>query len=164
MFEGFKKFILRGNVIELAVAVIVGAAFTAIVKAFTDGVVQPILAVFGGSPEIGLGFYLKENNPSTFINLGAILSAAINFLIIAAVIYFILILPMNKFAEIQARRKGLEPEEAAATETELLAEIRDLLLENRGAHTTGAHAADATAAPGSYAPPASDKPTGRHAE
>ncbi|WP_287861927.1 large conductance mechanosensitive channel protein MscL [Corynebacterium sp.] len=142
MLEGFKKFIMRGNVMELAVAVIIGGAFTAIVTAFTSGIVEPVLALFGGSPEFGLGFHLREGNPATFVNLGSILTAIVNFLIIAAVIYFLMIMPMNKLAEMNARRKGIEPEEAAATETELLAEIRDLLVEQRGgsAEPTGKHA------------------------
>lgn len=142
MLEGFKKFIMRGNVMELAVAVIIGGAFTAIVTAFTSGIVEPLLAAVGGSPEFGLGFHLREGNDATFVNIGAVLTAAVNFLIIAAVIYFIMIMPMNKLAEMNARRKGIEPEEAAATETELLAEIRDLLMEQRGgeAEPTGKHA------------------------
>lgn len=142
MLEGFKKFIMRGNVMELAVAVIIGGAFTAIVTAFTNGIVEPLLAVVGGSPEFGMGFHLREGNDATFVNIGAVLTAAVNFLIIAAVIYFVMIMPMNKLAELNARRKGIEPEEAAATETELLAEIRDLLVEQRGgeAEPTGKHA------------------------
>ena len=142
MLEGFKKFIMRGNVMELAVAVIIGGAFTAIVTAFTSGIVEPLLAAVGGSPEFGLGFHLREGNDATFVDIGAVLTAAVNFLIIAAVIYFIMIMPMNKLAEMNARRKGIEPEEAAATETELLAEIRDLLAEQRGgeAEPTGKHA------------------------
>ena len=142
MLEGFKKFIMRGNVMELAVAVIIGGAFTAIVTAFTSGIVEPLLAAVGGSPEFGLGFHLREGNDATFVDIGAVLTAAVNFLIIAAVIYFIMIMPMNKLAEMNARRKGIEPEEAAATETELLAEIRDLLVEQRGgeAEPTGKHA------------------------
>lgn len=142
MLEGFKKFIMRGNVMELAVAVIIGGSFTAIVTAFTNGIVEPLLAAVGGSPEFGMGFHLREGNDATFVNIGAVLTAAVNFLIIAAVIYFVMIMPMNKLAEMNARRKGIEPEEAAATETELLAEIRDLLVEQRGgeAEPTGKHA------------------------
>ena len=142
MLEGFKKFIMRGNVMELAVAVIIGGAFTAIVTAFTSGIVEPLLAAVGGSPEFGMGFHLREGNDATFVNIGAVLTAAVNFLIIAAVIYFVMIMPMNKLAELNARRKGIVPEEAAATETELLAEIRDLLVEQRGgeAEPTGKHA------------------------
>ena len=94
MLEGFKKFIMRGNVMELAVAVIIGGAFTAIITAFTSGIVEPLLAAVGGSPEFGLGFHLREGNDATFVDIGAVLTAAVNFLIIAAVIYFIMILSL----------------------------------------------------------------------
>lgn len=130
MLKGFKDFIMRGNVIELAVAVVMGSAFTAIVTAFTKGIVDPLLAAVGGSPEVGLGFYLRQGNPATFINLGSIITAIINFLIVSAVIYFLMIAEMN------ARRKGIAPEEAAATDVELLAEIRDLLREQREGATS----------------------------
>ena len=136
MLKGFKDFIMRGNVIELAVAVVMGSAFTAIVTAFTKGIVDPLLAAVGGSPEVGLGFYLRQGNPATFINLGSIITAIINFLIVSAVIYFLMIAPMNKIAEMNARRKGIAPEEAAATDVELLAEIRDLLREQREGATS----------------------------
>lgn len=132
MLKGFKDFIMRGNVIELAVAVVMGTAFTAIVTAFTKGIVEPLIAALGGNPDVGLGYRLRENIPASTIDFGAVITAAINFLIVAAIIYFLMIAPMNKFAEIQARRKGIKPEEAGQTDLELLAEIRDLLQEQRG--------------------------------
>ena len=142
MLKGFKDFIMRGNVIELAVAVVMGTAFTAIVTAFTSGLIEPLLAAMGGSPEVGLGFRIREAVPASFVDLGAIITAVINFLIVAAVIYFLMIAPMNKFAELQARRKGVQPEEAGQTDLELLAEIRDLLKEQQaGNSTTGSAAA-----------------------
>lgn len=143
MLAGFKEFIMRGNVIELAVAVVMGTAFTAIVTAFTTGIIEPLIAALGGNAEVGLGFFLREGNDATFMNLGAVITAAINFLIVAAVIYFIMIMPMNKIAEMNAKRKGITPEEAAATETELLAEIRDLLEAQSG--TSRANTAATTA-------------------
>lgn len=149
MLSGFKDFIMRGNVIELAVAVIIGAAFTSIVTAISDNVINPLIAAAGGSPEFGLGFHLRAGNDATFMDLGSVITAAINFLIIAAVIYFILIAPMNKVAELSAKRKGLTEEDAAASDNELLAEIRDLL------------AAQADALPSTVE---SAQPTGRHAE
>lgn len=142
MLKGFKDFIMRGNVIELAVAVVIGGAFTAIITAFTSGVIEPLLAAMGGSPEVGLGFRIREAVPASFVDLGAIITAVINFLIVAAVIYFLMIAPMNKFAEMQARRKGIQPEEAGQTDLELLAEIRDLLqAQQAGNSTTGSTAA-----------------------
>ncbi|GAB3483815.1 large-conductance mechanosensitive channel protein MscL [Amycolatopsis cihanbeyliensis] len=131
MFKGFKDFIMRGNVIDLAVAVVIGTAFTAIVTAFTDGLIKPLINAMGGSEAgQGLGFRVLEDNESTFMDIGGVLNAAINFLLVAAVVYFVIVLPVQK---LKARRKrGEEPGPAAPTDTELLAEIRDLLREQRG--------------------------------
>ena len=130
MLNGFKNFIMRGNVVDLAVAVVIGSAFTAIVTAFSNNLINPLLAVFGGTDYAGLGFHLRPGNDATFIDFGAIITAAINFLIIAAVIYFVLVAPMNRIKEIQAARAGNEDEETPApVEVELLTEIRDLLKE-----------------------------------
>lgn len=129
MLKGFKDFILRGNVVELAVAVVIGTAFTAIVTAFSEHLINPMIATLGGADVSGLGFYLRSGNGATFMDFGAVITAALNFLIIAAVVYFILVAPMNKLNEMAARRKGVvEEEEAPASiEAELLEEIRDLL-------------------------------------
>ena len=129
MLQGFKDFIMRGNVIELAVGVVIGAAFTAVVTAFSESIINPLLAALGGVDYsgLGLGFHVREGNDATFVNFGALLTAIINFLLIAAVIYFLLVAPMNKLDEATKRRKGIDPEEQAPTDTELLTEIRDLL-------------------------------------
>ena len=74
MFAGFKKFIMRGNVMELAVAVIIGSAFTAIVTAFTEGIIEPLLASIGGSPDIGLGFHIRQGQDATFVDIGSVLT------------------------------------------------------------------------------------------
>lgn len=124
MLKGFKEFIMQGNVIDLAVAVVIGGAFTAIVKAFTDAVINPIIALLGGDKEIGFAVQLLENNPATKMDFGLLISAIINFLLIAAVIYFVLVAPMNKIKEAAAKRKGIE---APASDNDLLVEIRDLL-------------------------------------
>lgn len=126
MLKGFKDFILQGNVIELSVAVVIGTAFTAIVTAFTDNLINPLIASFGGAEVSGLGFYLRPGNEATFMDFGAIITAALNFLIVAAVVYFILIVPMNKINEALAARKNIqEEEEPASVEVELLSEIRE---------------------------------------
>ena len=127
MLKGFKEFILRGNVIELATAVIIGGAFTAIVTAVSDYLINPIIASFGGADVNGLGIYLREGNPATFMDFGAIITAIINFLIIAAVVYFIIVMPMNKINDAHKRRQGIDPEVPEPTTDELLTEIRDLL-------------------------------------
>lgn len=118
---------MRGNVIELAVGVVIGAAFTAVVTAFSDAIINPLLASLGGVDYSGLGFRLREGNDATFVDFGAVLTAIINFLLIAAVIYFLLVAPMNKLDEATKRHKGIDPEAPAPTDTELLTEIRDLL-------------------------------------
>ena len=120
---------MRGNVIELAVGVVIGAAFTAVVTAFSDAIINPLLAALGGVDysDSGLGFFIREGNEATFVNFGAVLTAIINFLLIAAVIYFLLVAPMNKLDDAQKRRKGIDPDEPEPTDTELLTEIRDLL-------------------------------------
>lgn len=129
MLKGFKDFLMRGNVVDLAVAVVIGTAFTAIVTAFTTHIINPLISAIGGAEVKGFGFYVISGNENTFVDFGAIITAALNFLIIAAVVYFILVAPMNKLKEIQAARKGADEDEVtpASIEAELLEEIRDLL-------------------------------------
>lgn len=136
MLKGFKDFLMRGNVVELAVAVVIGTAFAAVVKTVLDNLVKPILAAIGGANVSGLGVQLVDGNPHARIDFAEIINALIVFLITAAVVYFILIMPMNKFAEMKRRRLGLpEPTEPASTE-DLLTEIRDLLAAQQGIPTT----------------------------
>ena len=87
MLKGFKDFILRGNIVELAIAVVIGTAFAAIVTAFTKSIISPIIAVFGGNSVTGLAFYLNPNNPATLVDFGGLLTAIVTFLITAAVVY-----------------------------------------------------------------------------
>lgn len=129
MFQGFRDFILRGNVIELATAVIIGGAFTAIVTAISDKIINPLIAAVG-SPDVGgLGFRIRPDVEATFVDFGAVITAAINFLIIAAVVYFVIVMPMNKVSEL--RKKGADEEDIPPTTEELLAEIRDLMADGR---------------------------------
>ncbi|WP_305094176.1 large-conductance mechanosensitive channel protein MscL [Prescottella sp. R16] len=127
MLKGFKDFLLRGNVLDLAVAVVVGAAFTAIVTAFTSNIINPLVAALGGSNEYGWGFTIVAGNQETFVNVGAVVTAIINFVIIAAVVYFVLIVPAN---HVKARF-ATEEEDEKASETDLLIQIRDILAEGR---------------------------------
>lgn len=123
MLKGFKDFILKGNVIELATAVIIGTAFTAIVTAFSDKIIKPLIAAIpGGNAADGFGFRVVGDKAATFVDIGAVITAAINFVIIAAVVYFIIIVPYNKLAELGGFGKKSE-----VTEVALLSEIRDLL-------------------------------------
>jgi large conductance mechanosensitive channel len=125
MLKGFKDFILRGNVVSLAIAVVIGAAFTAVVTAFTTNIVEPLLAAIGGVDAGGFGFYVDADKPATFINIGVLITAVITFLITAAVVYFAFVAPMNAINARLAARKT--PVKADPTEIEILAEIRDLL-------------------------------------
>ncbi|WP_336921827.1 large conductance mechanosensitive channel protein MscL [Aquipuribacter sp. SD81] len=135
MLQGFKDFVLRGNIVELAVAVVIGTAFAALVASVTEQVINPVLAAVGGGGEIpGLSVQLVDGNPATIVNFGALLGAVIQFLITAAVVYFVFVLPMNRLAEL--RRAGELPAEAAPTpDIELLTEIRDLLRAQQGRPT-----------------------------
>ena len=121
MLKGFKDFIMQGNVIDLAVAVVIGSAFASIVDAFTSAI---IIAMLGGNSEIGFAVQLLDNNPATTMDFGLLLTAIINFLLVAAIIYFVLVAPMNKMKEAAAKRKGIE---APASDNDLLVEIRDIL-------------------------------------
>lgn len=129
--KGFRDFIVRGNVIDLAVAVVIGAAFTAVVNAIVDSVINPAIgALFdAGSLNEALPVVLPTASGSeATLYFGAVIGALINFILVAAVIYFALVLPINTLRKRQEAKKGTPAEEPAApTETELLTEIRDLL-------------------------------------
>lgn len=130
MIKGFKDFIMRGNVIDLAVAVVIGAAFTAIVGAFVDGLINPLIGVVfqvGDLSDWTIDVPTLSGGVSTF-QVGAIVGALINFLAVAAIVYFVFVLPMNHFKDRQAAKAGVaEEEEPLPTEQELLVQIRDLL-------------------------------------
>lgn len=127
MLKGFRDFILRGNVVDLAVAVVIGTAVYNLVASFTASFVDPLLAAAGGAHVAdGLGFRVLGDNPSTFIDVGKFITAIITFLITAAVLYFIIVVPMTKLKEMRAR--GQEPEpEVVGEDVLVLREIRDLL-------------------------------------
>jgi large conductance mechanosensitive channel len=91
--DGFKKFLLRGNLVELAVAVVIGLAFAAVVTALVTDIITPIISAIGGQPNFG-GLTFTINNSPFFY--GKFINALISFLIIAAVIYFLVVLPVNK--------------------------------------------------------------------
>jgi large conductance mechanosensitive channel len=119
MIDGFKKFILRGNVVDLAVGVIIGAAFGAIVKSMVEDVVTPIIGMAGGAPD----FSAIKLGP---VKVGSFINALMNFLIQAGVVYFAIVIPIGKLLT------RLKKEEAPATpeltaDQKLLTEIRDLI-------------------------------------
>lgn len=121
--KGFKDFLLRGNVVDLAVAVVIGTAFGAVVAAFATDFIGGIIGAIGGTPDFGSAGF--EANDSKII-IGSTINALINFAIVAAIIYFVVVVPINRLME--RRRTGEEPEVAAPSEDiVLLQEIRDLL-------------------------------------
>jgi large conductance mechanosensitive channel len=126
MLKGFKDFIMRGNVIDLAIAVVIGAAFGAVVTALVADFITPLIAAIGGQQDFSkLTFTV---NHSTFL-YGAFINAVISFLLIAAAIYFLVVMPLNKLAERRAAKVAAgEPDpEPKPEEILLLEQIRDLL-------------------------------------
>ncbi|HEU4848867.1 MAG TPA: large conductance mechanosensitive channel protein MscL [Terrimesophilobacter sp.] len=137
MFKGFKEFIMRGNVIDLAVAVVIGAAFTAIVGVFVDGIVNPALGALFNTADLSKSLIVTIPTTSggeAQILFGALIGAAIQFLLVAAAVYFALVLPINKLKErAEAKRKaGASDDEVPPDELQLLTEIRDLLATSGG--------------------------------
>ncbi|MCR2799424.1 large conductance mechanosensitive channel protein MscL [Microbacterium sp. zg-Y818] len=135
MIKGFKDFIMRGNVIDLAVAVVIGGAFTALVNAVVSTIITPIVALFYEENQDGIAgptIYGIYGQPVTF-PLGELISAVISFFAVALVVYFVFVVPMNRWKERQARKAGVtEAEEnKLPTEQELLVQIRDLLEKQR---------------------------------
>jgi large conductance mechanosensitive channel len=123
MLKGFKEFILRGNVVDLAIAVVIGTAFTALVKAFVADILTPIVAAVFGQPNFStLTFTI---NKSHFL-YGDLINEVITFLSVAAAIYFFVVAPLNQIALRRARGKPAAPEEVPP-DIALLTEIRDLL-------------------------------------
>jgi large conductance mechanosensitive channel len=115
---------MRGNVVDLAVGIVIGAAFTGLITTFTDAFLHPVINRIGGGGEIAGRAPIGGGQ---YLNWGAFITAVINFMIVAAVLYFLVVLPMNKLAE--RRRRGEEPPPAAPSEEiKLLTEIRDALV------------------------------------
>ncbi len=127
MIKGFKEFILRGNVIDLAVAVVIGAAFTAVVTSIVNNVFNPLIG--GLTKNNSLNDALTLHLGAAEIKFGAVLVAIINFLIVAVVVYFAFVYPMNlvKQRADRLRKKGVVEPDKPVTELDLLTEIRDLL-------------------------------------
>lgn len=121
MLKGFREFITRGNVLDLAVAVVIGAAFTAVIGAVVNGLINPLIAAVFGKPNLNDVANFTINN-ATF-SIGLILTAVVNFILVAAAVYFVIVLPYNKIRD----RFKTEEDEATAEEITLLREIRDAL-------------------------------------
>ncbi|MFE9332008.1 large conductance mechanosensitive channel protein MscL [Streptomyces sp. NPDC006925] len=167
VLTGFREFLMRGNVVELAVAVVIGAAFSKIVEAVVNGFINPLVGAIGTKDLDKYRSCLKgpcEVSPTGEVTAGIplhwgpVLSATLTFLITAAVVYFLMILPMNRFNERRAAKAApaeTAPAETAGTEVELLTEIRDALLARRGG---GSDSAESPASAGTAT--AADSPVG----
>lgn len=127
MLKGFREFILRGNVIDLAVAVVIGAAFTAVVTSIVTNLFNPLISSFFKANSLDNAMIVTLNGSD--IKFGAVLGSIISFLIVAVVVYFVFVFPINKLKERteRLRRKGVVEPDAPVTELDLLTEIRDLL-------------------------------------
>lgn len=145
--NGFREFVLRGNAIDLAVGVVIGAAFTALVTAIVNYLLTPLVAAIFGKPNFDelwditiRGSYTDmtgQRVDASIISVGGILTAIINLLIIAVALYFFVMVPLNKLAELRKQGESPEPE-APAEDVLLLQEIRDLLAAGTGRSTPNA--------------------------
>ncbi|OBF04179.1 large-conductance mechanosensitive channel [Mycobacterium sp. ACS4054] len=140
MFKGFKEFLSRGNIVDLAVAVVIGTAFTALVTKFTDSIITPLINRIGVNQQSNVGALKIGIGGGQTIDLNILLSAAINFILIAAVVYFFVVLPYNTL-----RKRG-EVEQADDAQVVLLTEIRDLLAQTNG-DSSGRHGGSAATTP-----------------
>ena len=119
MLKGYRDFIVRGNVIDLAVGVVMGAAFKTVVDNLIAGILEPFLAVLFGEPDIShVGTFVLRD---VEFSLGLVLTAVINFLLVASAVYFFIVTPINKL------RPAADDVDAPVSDNELLTEIRDLL-------------------------------------
>ncbi len=131
MLKGFKEFILRGNVVDLAIAVVVGVAFNAVVQALVRDIITPLIAAIFGKPNFG---HLSFRLHGSLFTYGDLINYVITFLTVAAAVYFLIVAPMNAVRDRQ-RRRGEESEDVP-DDVAVLREIRDLLArdqESRGA-------------------------------
>ncbi|MET9769202.1 large conductance mechanosensitive channel protein MscL [Streptomyces sp. NPDC006415] len=160
LLDGFKAFLMRGNVIDLAVAVVIGAAFTNIVNAVVKGIINPLVGAFGTQDLDNYSSCLQgpcTTDPKTGemdgieILWGSVLSATLSFLITAAVVYFLMVLPMAKYlarrAAMQAAKEGVQ-ETIEVSELEVLKEIRDALVAQRSSGGPGFAGPDSGDGPG----------------
>lgn len=126
MLKGFRDFLAKGNIIDLAVAVVIGTAFTGLVTKFTDSIITPLINRIGATKDSDYGILRIGIGGGQSIDLNILLSAFINFVLIAAVVYFLIVVPYNRI------RKAKDAEESAEESAEdkqiaLLTEIRDSL-------------------------------------
>lgn len=136
MLQGFKEFITRGNVLDLAVAVVIGAAFSGVINGLVQGFIMPLIGWLVGAPDYSRIAFDVPNwrGDYTSFPIGAFIQGLIMFVLIAGAIYFFVILPINKLKSLRKTSEEVV-EEAAAEEVVLLTEIRDLLRAQSGAQS-----------------------------
>lgn len=126
MIKGFKEFIMKGNVVDLAVAVVIGGAFGTVIDALVKNVLMPLISALVGSPNFDSFAQLTINGNN--IQFGVLLTALVNFLLVAAAVYFVIVVPMNHMIARRNAKLGIKEEEAAVDpQILLLTEIRDSL-------------------------------------
>ena len=134
MIEGFKKFIARGNMIDMAVGVVMGGAVTTVVNSIVNNVINPFIAMIFGKPNMDGLLAITFNNAT--VSFGAVLGAILNFLIIAAAVYFCILVPINKFRDVTEAEAAKEPEISTEEQTILLLQqIRDELAKQNARNT-----------------------------
>jgi large conductance mechanosensitive channel len=123
MTKGFREFVLRGNVVDLAVGIVIGAAFTLVVNALVKGIITPIIAAIFGKPDLDAVGTFTING--ALFSVGIVLTAIINFLLVALAVYFFVVVPVNRLRS--KFEKPIEEQLAGPSEVDLLIEIRDAL-------------------------------------
>jgi large conductance mechanosensitive channel len=149
VFKEFKEFISRGNVVDLAIAVVIGTAFTAIVSSIVEGLITPLIGMVAGRRFTDMTFTINRSE----FNYGIVINAAIYFVAVAAVVFFAVVKPLNMLQE--RRRRGQEPvdEASLSDEAALLTEIRDLLTIQAGRARGGSGGPAPGPGPGPVSPP-----------
>lgn len=158
MLDGFKKFIARGNMVDMAVGVVMGAAVTSVVNALVDSIINPLVAAIFGKPDLSKTWNWTITNwagENSVISFGSVLNALLNFLIIAAAVYFCIVVPINKLRDMSEKamaKMKKDDEDVAASEPDLSPEEQTVILlqdirNSLAAQQNAGNAATAAAAP-----------------
>jgi large conductance mechanosensitive channel len=148
MVREFRDFLMRGNIVDLAVAVLIGAAFGLVIKSLAEDLITPIFAALGGAPDFSAIYF--EINHSKFM-IGKFINAIIAFIITAAIIFFFVIKPMNALMARLKKQEEAAPPPGPSNEEKLLAEIRDLLKQRADGLVTSGTPAESGAPGGNRA-------------
>ena len=161
MLDGFKKFIARGNMVDMAVGVVMGAAVSGIVKALDDSIINPLIAAIFGKTDLSKTWNWTITNwagENSVISFGSLLNALLNFLIIAIAVYFCIVVPINKLRDMSekamAKLKKGGDEDVAASQPDLSPEEQTVILLQDIRNSLAAQQAAAAAPETSAAPTA----------